>query len=348
MRFFILLLVSFSILLADIGSVSMLKGDVKLTRDGESSRLNLSDNIQEGDKINTYENSRLQIILEDDTVISIGKNSEYTIESYSNGFRPNMEARLNRGFLRTISGEIGKVAPERFKLKTKNSTIGIRGTGWLSYVSGNTENYLCFSGTIVVNTPDGVFTIPSGYMLLGQDGKYKKQKADMRIFNQRQKLSSDLKSEPFNTPKLNMPKSAVGYIDSDTQQEIQPYKPQQAQQNRYTTPNQPQDYVLKQNSKLTITATGQGVAPSSASSKALAVAMAKRAAIVDGYRALAEQVNGVYVEGRDTIKNMAIKRSEVRSQVLAIVQNASVVSGSFKNGLYEVELEVELDYNYFK
>jgi hypothetical protein len=330
----------------------MLKGDVKLTRDGEASRLNLGDNLQEGDKINTYDNSRLQIILEDDTVISIGNNSEYVIESYSDGFRPEMEARLNRGFLRTISGEIGKVAPERFKLKTKNSTIGIRGTGWLSYVSGETENYLCFSGTIVVNTPDGVYTIPAGYMLLGQNGKYKKLKADMRIFNSRKNLRQDLKSEPFRAPKLNTPKSAIGYIDSEpeTVEEIVPYEPhQQTQQNSYKVPStQPQDYVLKQNSTLTVTAIGQGVAPVKASSPALAIAMAKRAAIIDGYRVLAEKVNGVYVEGQDTIKNMAIKRSQVRSQVLAIVQNASVVSGNFKDGLYEVELEVELDYNFFK
>jgi hypothetical protein len=346
MKFFIFLFISFSVLFADIGSVSMLKGDVKLTRDGEASRLNLGDNLQEGDKINTYDNSRLQIILEDDTVISIGNNSEYVIESYSDGFRPNMEARLNRGFLRTISGEIGKVAPERFKLKTKNSTIGIRGTGWLSYVSGETENYLCFSGTIVVNTPDGVYTIPAGYMLLGQNGKYKKLKADMRIFNSRKNLRQDLKSEPFSTPKLNTPQSAIGYIDSEL--EVVEDIPEYSSPRQYSSPQQDtqpmQNYVLKQNSTLTVTAIGQGVAPTKASSPALAVAMAKRAAIIDGYRVLAEKVNGVYVEGQDTIKNMAIKRS----QVLAIVQNASVVSGNFKEGLYEVELEVELDYNYFK
>jgi len=343
MKFIFLLLFGFIALYADIGTISMLNGEAIVTRDGKVTNIKIGDSVKEGDRINTFSKSRMQIILEDDTVISIGKNSEYVIESYSNGFRQHVDMRLNKGFLRTISGEIGKVAPERFKLRTKNSTIGIRGTGWLSYVSEDTENYLCFSGTIVVNTPDGVFNIPAGYMLLGKDGKYKKLKANIRIFNARKNLSSDLKSKPFNTPKLNMPQSAIGYIDSDIQsdEEIQPYKQKNTQGNN-------QDYVLKQNSTLTITAIGQGVVPNSTSNKALAIAMAKRAAIVDGYRALAERVNGVYVEGKDTIRNMAVKRSGVRSQVLAIVQNASVVNGNFKDGLYEVELEVELDYNYFK
>ena len=35
---------------------------------------------------------------------------------------------MTKGLFRTITGKIGKIAPKKFKIKTKNATIGIRGT----------------------------------------------------------------------------------------------------------------------------------------------------------------------------------------------------------------------------
>lgn len=348
MRFLIFLTLSFVFLHANIGSVSMLNGKVLLTRDAQVSNLKIGDAVKEGDKINTFSKSRLQIIFNDDTVISIGKNSEYIVESYSDTSDANLEMRLNRGFLRTVSGKIGKMAPERFKLKTKNATIGIRGTGWLTYVEGDVEKYLCFSGEIVANTPDGVFNVRAGEMLIGQNGRYKKSKADMKIFNRRSNVKADLRSKSFSTPQLKSTQSAIGYIDSD----IKEYKPQEYQNEpvmqRPGVSNTNVTNVLKEGSSLIVTAKGQGVAPDSIKSKARAMAMAKRAAIVDAYRVLAERINGVYVEGQDTIKNMAIKRTHLRSQVLAIVQNASIVDTKFKDGLYEVEMEIQIHYDSFK
>jgi hypothetical protein len=99
--------------------------------------------------------------------------------------------------------------------------------------------------------------------------------------------------------------------------------------------------------EIRISVVGQGVSPTSISSPAQAYALAKRAAIADGYRQIAEKVKGVRVEGQDTIKNMMIIHSNVRTTVDAMIRNANVVETSFKEGLCEVEMEIVLSYTQF-
>jgi hypothetical protein len=89
--------------------------------------------------------------------------------------------------------------------------------------------------------------------------------------------------------------------------------------------------------------TGQGVAPANTISPAQAIALAKRAAIADAYRLLAEKIYGVKVEGDDYIRNMVVKRTTVRTHVAAMIQNARIVDTGMKDGLYEVEMELTLD-----
>ena len=105
--------------------------------------------------------------------------------------------------------------------------------------------------------------------------------------------------------------------------------------------------TLMRDSSITVSVVGQGVAPSFARSPAQAYALAKRAAMSDAYRLIAEKVKGVRVEGKDTIKNMAIKNSTVNTKVSAMVKNASVVETTYKEGLCEVEMEITLNYNNF-
>jgi len=110
---------------------------------------------------------------------------------------------------------------------------------------------------------------------------------------------------------------------------------------------QEQEKVLEKNRKMLISVIGQGVAPMNTSSPAQAYALAKRAAVADAYRLVAEKVKGVRVEGQDVIKNMMVKRSTVRTSVSAMVKNANVVETTFKEGLCEVEMEILLAHSQF-
>jgi len=106
-----------------------------------------------------------------------------------------------------------------------------------------------------------------------------------------------------------------------------------------------QEKILKKDEKLLISVIGQGVAPSNTASPAQAYALAKRAAIADAYRLIAEKVKGVRIDGQDLIKNMMVKRSTVRTSVAAMIRNANIVETTFKEGLCEVEMEINLSYS---
>lgn len=105
--------------------------------------------------------------------------------------------------------------------------------------------------------------------------------------------------------------------------------------------------VLRKNKSVHISVVGQGVAPMNTSSPAQAYALAKRAAIADAYRAIAEKVKGVRIDGQDTIKNMMVQRSTVRTYVQAMVRNADIVETTFKEGLCEVEMEILISHSDF-
>ncbi len=108
-----------------------------------------------------------------------------------------------------------------------------------------------------------------------------------------------------------------------------------------------QEQVLEQNQSVIVSVVGQGVAPMNTSSPAQAYALAKRAAVSDAYRLIAEKVKGVRVDGQDVIKNMMVKRSTVRTSVNAMVRNANIVETTFKEGLCEVEMEITIAYSQF-
>lgn len=92
-----------------------------------------------------------------------------------------------------------------------------------------------------------------------------------------------------------------------------------------------------------VTAIGTGVAPSNALNAAQARMLARRAAIVDGYRNLAETVKGVNIDGETTIEMNMVTNDTVTSKVTAFIQGARIVSErATADGGYEVTLEVPM------
>ncbi len=105
----------------------------------------------------------------------------------------------------------------------------------------------------------------------------------------------------------------------------------------------PTKQLSKSYKAIRINVVGQGVAPTMTSSPAQAYALAKRAAIADAYRLLAEKVKGVRIEGQDKIKNMMVMRTEVRTFVDAVIAEAELIETVFKDGLCEVEMELVIN-----
>ena len=94
----------------------------------------------------------------------------------------------------------------------------------------------------------------------------------------------------------------------------------------------------------TIQVTGMGVAnPAMVRTAAHGAMMARRAAIADGYRQLAEVINGVQVDAETTIEQMMLTSDVVKTRVSAVIQGARIISeGELSGGGYSVTMEIPL------
>jgi len=117
---------------------------------------------------------------------------------------------------------------------------------------------------------------------------------------------------------------------------------QQAQAPKATgvIPNSP---VLKRPAIIKVSGVGEGVPPAWATTPAQAKALARRAAIADAYRSLAEKMYGIRLSAKDRIKDLIAQRTEVRTAVYGIIRGATIDEEEWKDGLYRVVLLVNLD-----
>jgi len=99
---------------------------------------------------------------------------------------------------------------------------------------------------------------------------------------------------------------------------------------------------LQSNAEKVFAVNGEGIAPQNTVSPAQAMALAKRAAVADAYRQMAEKLYGVKISAKDTIKDAALYDSRIVSQVDGLVKNATIVENTFKDGLYKVRMELKM------
>ena len=149
-------------LLSNVGNVTLLEGEAVLTRDGATAQVNLGDVVKEKDVIETKVNSKIKITFADNTIVTIGKESSLNIEDYlfdaNSPGASKSDFNVAKGAFHAVTGRIAKVNPSKFKIKTKNATIGIRGTE----IYGDQSRIFCTKGAIYVESYGVTREVPSG------------------------------------------------------------------------------------------------------------------------------------------------------------------------------------------
>lgn len=152
----ILLLCLTTLAWANIGTVTAIRGDVKITRGVALYQAHKDLNIETKDTFFTARNGSMQITFSDKTVITLGKNSVFKVDEYlyseKNRKKNKVAFKFRKGFFKSITGRIGKLAPKKFKITTKNATIGVRGTEITGTSNGEEEDIVCTYGEIIVTS----------------------------------------------------------------------------------------------------------------------------------------------------------------------------------------------------
>lgn len=150
-----------------VAKITALSGQATLARGSNSLTAALGAALETKDTIITAKDSKAQLTFSDNTIVTVGKQSKFSVDDYLDDNTPNSNAKFNMisGTIRAMSGKIGKIAPEKFTVKTKTATIGIRGTDFIVNVLPTGElATLCMQGSILVTPSDaaGTIIIPAG------------------------------------------------------------------------------------------------------------------------------------------------------------------------------------------
>lgn len=132
-----------------IGRIIALEGSASVVgEDGQKRVLELKSPIYLNDRIITADGSKIQVSFNDDSIISQGEKSEMLVDEYvfsaTKKDDNSCSVKMMKGMFRVITGKITKINPERFRVRTKMATIGIRG---------------CDVGFVITETSANVYVI---------------------------------------------------------------------------------------------------------------------------------------------------------------------------------------------
>jgi hypothetical protein len=144
------------------------------------------DGLVMGDGVSTGADSRLQIMLLDESAITLGPQAELTIDEFvydpADGDAAALSARLAKGAFRLVTGAIARQNPEGTSVQLPNAVLTVRGTTVLGACAATCVVALAGSGdantagkkpsTVTLKSPKGEVTLkrPGFYVEIGADG----------------------------------------------------------------------------------------------------------------------------------------------------------------------------------
>jgi hypothetical protein len=134
--------------------------------DGRSRPVARGTELDSGDTVRTAE-GRVQLRMTDGSFISLQPNSEFGIKNYRfEGKTDGTESAfysLVKGAMRTVTGLVGRVNRNAYRVATPTATVGIRGTGGLIQVLPDGSTLVQgTSGIWFLSNPSGSIDIPAG------------------------------------------------------------------------------------------------------------------------------------------------------------------------------------------
>ena len=149
-----------------IGVISAGIGEI-INQDNE--KLSTGSKIYFGDTIIVREKSSAQILLLDETALTIGEKSELTIDDFV--YDPNTKvgkivSNIKVGTVRIITGEISNQNPDNLEVKVPTGSVGARGTEFAVVTESDEKSTVVLLGPGKKNSLGmipGILTVSDGF-----------------------------------------------------------------------------------------------------------------------------------------------------------------------------------------
>lgn len=123
---------------ATIGFVKTVQGNASLVVAGQSLPAVPGAALARSTILKTGNNASMGVTLKDNTLLSIGPDTELALEEFM--FAPaqdqlRLDARITQGTLNYVSGVMAKLRPQAVTVRTPTGNIGVRGTHFVLSVA---------------------------------------------------------------------------------------------------------------------------------------------------------------------------------------------------------------------
>jgi len=131
---------SYALAADPIGQIRNASGAVDVIRTGATQHAAAGDKVFQEDVISTGADGSIGITFADNSLISLGPNSELKLDQFQ--FNPaahtgNFDSSLNKGTLAVKSGLIVQQNPESMRIHMQAATLGVRGTEFVVRAAGS-------------------------------------------------------------------------------------------------------------------------------------------------------------------------------------------------------------------
>lgn len=140
---------------ASVGKAVRVSGEVTASGPTGERVLKRGSKVYSSDKLRTSSNSEATFAFADGAVLGLLENTNLDLEQYAFNPKSPREGRsamrLLRGGMKTVTGLIGSQNPAGYALRTKVSTLGVRGTQYAAQITS--------SGNVIFFVTSGVITV---------------------------------------------------------------------------------------------------------------------------------------------------------------------------------------------
>jgi len=124
---------------AAIAQIKTASGAAFVVRDGNRIAATPGAALYEKDVLETDAGGTIGVTFTDNTVLSLGPNSQAALAQYafdSSNFKGSMLTDMRSGTLTMVSGDIARSSPGAMKVRTPTAILGVRGTSFAVQVEG--------------------------------------------------------------------------------------------------------------------------------------------------------------------------------------------------------------------